>query len=61
MRSEAQKRADKAHLVKLRRIPFNLNREDPSDKQLIDHLESQKNMTAYLKDLIKMDIERNGI
>lgn len=56
MRSEAQKRADKAHSNKLRRVPFNLNPENPSDKRLIDHLDAQVNMTQYLKDLIQRDM-----
>lgn len=57
MRSEAQKRADKAHGEKMRRIPLNFNREDNQDKIRISYLETQPNMTAFIKELIDRDME----
>lgn len=57
MRSEAQKRADKAHAKKVRRVFLPFNREDPADKALLEHLEKQANMSGYVKDLIDRDIQ----
>lgn len=59
MRSNAQKKADKAYASKLRRVPLNFNRDDTDDKLLIDHLEAQDDVTAYIKRLIKMDVKKN--
>ena len=56
MRSEAQKKADKAYAKKLRQIPLNFNRDDPEDNRLLEQLDKQENMTAYMKDLISRDI-----
>ena len=57
MRSEAQKRADKAHKKKLRRVPLDLNIEDPADRARLEHVQKQENINAYLKGLIDRDIE----
>jgi len=57
MRSEAQKRADKQREKKLRRFPLDFNREDNQDKIRIAYLETQPNMTAFIKNLIDRDME----
>ena len=57
MRSEAQKRADKQREKKLRRVPLDFNREDNQDKIRIAYLETQPNMTAFIKNLIDRDME----
>ena len=57
MRSEAQKRADKAHEKKLRRVPLVFNREDNQDVVRMKYLEKQPNMTAFIKELIDRDME----
>lgn len=57
MRSEAQKRADKAHKKKLRRVPLDLNIEDPADRARLAHVQKQENINAYLKGLIDRDME----
>jgi len=57
MRSEAQKRADKQREKKLRRFPLDFNREDNQDKIRIAYLETQQNMTAFIKNLIDRDME----
>ena len=57
MRSEAQKRADKQREKKLRRFPLDFNREDNQDKIRIAYLETQPNMTAFIKELIDRDMK----
>lgn len=57
MRSEAQKRADKQREKKLRRFPLDFNREDNQDKIRIAYIETQPNMTAFIKNLIDRDME----
>lgn len=59
MRSEAQKKADKAYAGKLRRWELKFNLEDADDKLLNDKLEVQGDVTAYIKRLIEMDIKKN--
>lgn len=59
MRSEAQRKADKAYANKLRRWELKFNREDADDKLLNDHLEAQADVTAYIKRLIEMDVKKN--
>lgn len=42
--------------TKLKRIAFNLNRE--TDKDIISHLEKKKPVQAYLKRLIRDDMNK---
>lgn len=60
MRSEAQKRADKAHAKKVRRVFLPFNREKPSDVTMLEHLDKQPNMTEYIKDLIDKDMNNDS-
>lgn len=56
MKSEALKKAQKRYFEKLRWFKFAINTEEESD--LAAHLESQKNKTAYLKELIRKDMKK---
>ena len=56
--SEAQKRAsakyDRANMVQ------KVIRFSPRERDLLEHLEKQPNMSGYLKSLIRADMERTG-
>ena len=41
-----------------KRVPF--NRLQPDDMELLAHAESTGNFTAYVKALIRADLERSG-
>lgn len=58
MRSEALKRAQRAYSGKLRMFRFNLHKDD--EAALIDFLEAQGNMQAYLKGLVLRDMRRQA-
>ena len=45
--------------IKRKHIPFNVN--NPEDRELLDYLESKENMTAYIKELIRRDMEKRGV
>jgi hypothetical protein len=42
--------------IRRKEIPFNLTQ--PEDEELFRHLESQENITHYIKNLIREDMER---
>jgi antitoxin component of RelBE/YafQ-DinJ toxin-antitoxin module len=42
--------------IRRKEIPFNLTQ--PEDEELFRYLESQRNFTQYIKDLIRKDINR---
>lgn len=58
MATDAQKRAT-AKYTKEKVKAFNL-RFFPSDAELYEHLKKQPKMAAYLKDLIRKDMESQG-
>lgn len=43
--------------VKCKRIPFNKN--NPDDMELLEWLEKHDNVTQYVKELIRGDMQRN--
>lgn len=42
--------------IRRKEIPFNLTQ--PEDEELFRYLESQENVTQYIKDLIRKDMNR---
>lgn len=60
MRSkEAIKRAqDKYEKSTIKRVTVKLNNK--YDESIINHLESKENVTAYIKQLIRADMEKGG-
>ena len=53
MVSEAQKKATKRYHEKLRKYIISCNRKDDAD--VIRHLDSVSNKTAYIKELVRRD------
>ena len=58
MLTEAQKRAKKKYREKTKRYVIEFF---PTDKELIDRIEAQPKKHAYIKNLIRQDIERDKL
>lgn len=56
MRSDALRRAQENYFRKLRSWDFCVNRE--TDADMVEWLEGQANVTAYLRDLVRKDMRR---
>ena len=55
--SEAQNRAKAKYLAKGKRLTINFY---PTELELYEHLEKQPQKTTYIKDLIRVDIKKEG-
>lgn len=53
--SKAQLKAAEKYLAKQRQVVIRLDREKEAD--LLSHLESKESMQAYIKELIRKDME----
>lgn len=58
MKSDALKKAQAKYEEKIKAYHFRLLQE--LDKELIDHLDKVPNKNAYIKELIRQDIQRQG-
>ena len=54
--SEAQKRARKKYQKKIKRLTIDFF---PTEKSLVDKINEQPKKQTYIKDLIRLDIEKN--
>jgi vacuolar-type H+-ATPase subunit E/Vma4 len=57
MMTEAQKRAKKKYLPKVKRMLIEFY---PTESELIAHIEKQPKKQTYIKDLIRADIKKEG-
>lgn len=57
MVSEAQKKALKKYKEKIKRLTLDFT---PSEADLYEHISKQPKKQTYIKDLIRVDMERRG-
>ena len=57
-RTEALKESQRRYNKKIRQVMVKFNME--TEEKILKHLESQDNMQAYIKMLIKQDMERQA-
>lgn len=55
--SEAQKRAKEKYQAKVKRFTVDFY---PTEQELWEHLQAQKNKQGYIKQLIRQDKEKDG-
>lgn len=55
--SEAQKRAKEKYQAKVKRFTVDFY---PTEQELWEHLQAQKNKQGYIKSLIRQDKEKDG-
>lgn len=55
--SEAKKRAKEKYQAKVKRFTVDFY---PTEQELWEHLQAQKNKQGYIKQLIRQDIKKDG-